>query len=408
MLEDLKKLKIILSSYTPFHMYGLAKYLDDNNLLKILLTNYPYFKIKEYGINKSRVKCFVSTGVLLNIFRKTPFYNTKMTRKIFGQALNILFSKQISKYFQNFNKNDRFIFWGLSGYCLETLEKIKKKNCVTLVDFGSIHLEYQQKLMSTYNSEFKIDKTIVNPWMIQRQNEEFLKSDLTIVCSEFAKKSFKSMGYNTKKIYVKHPNLDLSIFKLKKNINKLDKYSFLFVGNLGFNKGVESLCRAFVQEFNCKNANLYIVGGNIDKKYTNLLKNKYSSENIFFLGTISKKNLVNYYNLADCTVLPSIADGFGKIVLESLSCGTPVICSKNVGALDILPKYLSDLSWEPFDIEKMKKSLDFMYKRKCYFRQHRSKLAYEFSLRNYNMKIKKEYELIFEKINYLSKVKNQD
>ena len=51
MLEDLKKVKIILSSYTPFHMYGLAKYLDDNNLLEILLTNYPYFKIKEYGIN---------------------------------------------------------------------------------------------------------------------------------------------------------------------------------------------------------------------------------------------------------------------------------------------------------------------------------------------------------------------
>ena len=123
MLEDLKS-KIILSSYTPFHMYGLAKYLDDNNLLEILLTNYPYFKIKEYGINKSRVKCFVSTGVLLNIFRKTPFYNTKLTRKIFGQALNILFSKQISKYFQNFNKNEDLFFVACLAIVRDFSEKI--------------------------------------------------------------------------------------------------------------------------------------------------------------------------------------------------------------------------------------------------------------------------------------------
>ena len=60
--------------------------------------------------------------------------------------------------------------------------------------------------MSTYNSEFKIDKTIVNPWMIQRQNEEFLKSDLTIVCSEFAKKVL-NQWVTIQKIYVKHPNL---------------------------------------------------------------------------------------------------------------------------------------------------------------------------------------------------------
>ena len=55
----------------------------------------------------------------------------------------------------------------------------------------------------------------------------------------------------------------------------------------------------------------------------------------------------------------------------------------------------------------MKKSLNFMYKEKYYFRQNRSKLAYEFSLKNYNIRIKKEYELIFEKINHLSKIKSK-
>lgn len=405
MYKELKKTKIILSSFTPYHMYGLAKYLDEMNLLKILVTNYPYFTIKKYGIKKSKIISYISTGVLLNIFRKTPLYHIRLVRKVLSKPMIEYFSEQVKNYVCNLKENEKIIYWGLSGCSLETLKTVKKRSCVKILDFGSINLEYQKKLMTMHSINNYVKSIDINTWMIDRQNKEINLSDIVLVSSKFSKKSFKMMGFNTNKFLIKHPNLDLKIFKLKKNIKKLPNYTFLYVGNLGFNKGVESLCEAFNLEFENKLANLYLIGGSVDRDYTKFLKNKFSNENIHFLGVTSKKKLVDYYNSADCTILPSIADGFGKTILESLSCGTPAICSKNVGALDILSKDLYNLSWEPLDIDNIRKSLNFMYAKREYYIDNRNKLAKEFSIKNYNLRIKKEYELIFKKINDNLKVK---
>jgi len=42
-------------------------------------------------------------------------------------------------------------------------------------------------------------------------------------------------------------------------------------------------------------------------------------------------NLARFYNLADCTINVSDAEGFGLATLESLSCGTPIIVTMTGG-----------------------------------------------------------------------------
>ena len=51
-------------------------------------------------------------------------------------------------------------------------------------------------------------------------------------------------------------------------------------------------------------------------------------------GKVPPQVMAQFYNAADCTINISDAEGFGLSVLESLSCGTPVIANKTGGMQD--------------------------------------------------------------------------
>ena len=52
---------------------------------------------------------------------------------------------------------------------------------------------------------------------------------------------------------------------------------------------------------------------------------------IFSTQKVSPSHLAVLYNLADCTINVSDAEGFGLATLESLSCGTPIIATMTGG-----------------------------------------------------------------------------
>ncbi|NQS88963.1 glycosyltransferase family 4 protein, partial [Patescibacteria group bacterium] len=48
-------------------------------------------------------------------------------------------------------------------------------------------------------------------------------------------------------------------------------------------------------------------------------------------------NLPLHYNAADAVIMPSqYEEGYGRVILESLSCGTPVIASNRGGIKEVL------------------------------------------------------------------------
>ena len=63
---------------------------------------------------------------------------------------------------------------------------------------------------------------------------------------------------------------------------------------------------------------------------------------VHFLGRLDRPALVKAYNAADVLVLASSREGMANVLLESMSCGTPVVATKVWGA----PEVVDDVSGE--------------------------------------------------------------
>jgi glycosyltransferase involved in cell wall biosynthesis len=84
------------------------------------------------------------------------------------------------------------------------------------------------------------------------------------------------------------------------------------------------------------------------------------SENILYVGKIDNKELSVYYNASDIVVVPSqYEEGFGRVTLEALSCGTPVIASNRGGIPEAMDETVGVLV-EP-TVENLRRVIEELY-----------------------------------------------
>lgn len=83
------------------------------------------------------------------------------------------------------------------------------------------------------------------------------------------------------------------------------------------------------------------------------------ADHVHFLGFLPDELLPIAYQAADLTVVPSQAlEGFGLILLESLACGTPVLCTPVGGMPEVLRPFCSDLVTASIEAEAIAERLD--------------------------------------------------
>jgi glycosyltransferase involved in cell wall biosynthesis len=75
---------------------------------------------------------------------------------------------------------------------------------------------------------------------------------------------------------------------------------------------------------------------------------------VLISGYVPEEVLVSLYQTADLAVYPSLYEGFGLPVLESMACGTPTIAGDNSSLREILPR---EARFEPSDPEAIAQAL---------------------------------------------------
>lgn len=172
-----------------------------------------------------------------------------------------------------------------------------------------------------------------------------------ILClSNKSSEEIRGLGIEGKKIENFTYWIDLNKFTKKKGAREIfgwkEKFVVLFVGRLVLGKGIEMLLES-VKSWD-KNIGLVFVGtGPLESIIT---KQASLDSRIYFLGKINQENLPNIYSAVDILVVPSTSEeGFGRVIMESLACSTPVIGS-NKGAI---PEAMDESVGRLIDVSSM-------------------------------------------------------
>ena len=134
--------------------------------------------------------------------------------------------------------------------------------------------------------------------------------------------------------------IDTDKFKPKANRQQVVAEDFiLMVGRITDpRKNVKLLLRAFAQiRQHFPKLKLIIIGQKPENdRLEHFCDELGIASSVAFLGHVAEEKLVNYYTQAKLSVLPSLQEGLGIVVLESMACGTPVVSTKCGGPEEII------------------------------------------------------------------------
>jgi glycosyltransferase involved in cell wall biosynthesis len=184
----------------------------------------------------------------------------------------------------------------------------------------------KRSILSTHTVYGSLPQSAMAPFF-----KRILNSFDVILClSCKSKEELIDLGIDSKKIDVYTYWVDQAIFKprdrheCREKLGWEEKFVVLFVGRLIEEKGVKILSKVS-EMLSCYERMQFVFIGD-GPLAGELSRISERTGNIVFLGKVKNEELSLYYNAADVVLVPSLGrEGFPRVILEALSCGTPVI-----------------------------------------------------------------------------------
>lgn len=191
----------------------------------------------------------------------------------------------------------------------------------------------------------------------------FNNADYCLGLSKQAGQEIRFLGIDEEKVKVFTYWIDLNKFKMVANAKKQLKWDkefvILFVGRLVPEKGIEVLLKS-VKNWN-KGIKLKIIGsGPLEEK---VRESASKLPNVDYIEGIDSSELPIYYSGSDLLIVPSTSEeGFGRVIIEALACGLPVL-GANRGAI---PEALDETVGKLIDInaDNIKKAVEQFFRSK--------------------------------------------
>jgi glycosyltransferase involved in cell wall biosynthesis len=165
-----------------------------------------------------------------------------------------------------------------------------------------------------------------------RINRELESADLILCPSNFVRDTMLLNGIPEKKCFVSHFGSDTSIFKPRAEPPKVPL--FVCVGSICLRKGHQYLFRAFEKVRQAlPDARLVCVGSIRPDFKMELAKWEGQFEHH---RSLPHKEVSSLLQSATAFVLPSVEEGFARVLSEAMACALPVIATYETGATTVI------------------------------------------------------------------------
>lgn len=158
-------------------------------------------------------------------------------------------------------------------------------------------------------------------------------TDKIILYSPNLIKEWDLEKYN-KKVIINHRHfLDFEKLKVTKNIDQRENLVG-FIGRLAPEKGIKKFLDAINILSKTDNNLKFLIGGDgyLKDEMEKFLRMNELTDNVNYVGWISREELPNYLNELKLLVIPSCSEGLPNTMLEAMACGTPILANP-VGAI---------------------------------------------------------------------------
>ena len=195
---------------------------------------------------------------------------------------------------------------------------------------------------------------------------EGVKNDL--LNNGITKKAMKVLGYgNVRGIDMVRFDRRPEVMALAQEIIKDDVFTFVFVGRIVKDKGINELCQAVEMLSGVTPVRLLLVGpyeddlDPISQQSKDIIENNPS---INYLGSKYGDEMLACYAAADCFVFPSYREGFPNTVIEAGAMGLPSIVTDINGSREIIVQGENGVIVPPKDADALYKAMLDMIRNK--------------------------------------------
>lgn len=179
------------------------------------------------------------------------------------------------------------------------------------------------------------------------------------------KKQMKLLGYgNVRGVDMVRFSYRPEVIKLAEELKREDLFTYIFVGRIVGDKGINELTIAF-NNLNQKyiNTRLLLVGNyeaNLDPVKTETMEIINSNPAIEVVGPKYGNDLLAYYAISNCFVFPSYREGFPNTVLEAGAMGLPSIVTDINGSREIIINGKNGVIIPPKNVDALYNAMEQM------------------------------------------------